>query len=259
MSKNFNNRTVSVIIPVYNKEDYIKDCVESILRQSYRDVEIILVDDCSTDNSPNIISELISENDNIIYYRQPKNQGAAVARNIAISLASGRYVAFLDADDLWLPNKLEMQLNFMKENNAAFSCTALECINKYGITQGSIRHVKKIITYRLILTNTMIATSTVIVDREIVGDFRMPLRRGGQDYATWLSLMKDNVPCWGLDKILTQYRVLDNSLSSNKFKSIRQVWEIQTHDENINRILVFKNLIFFIINAIKKHYFAPNS
>ena len=258
MNKSYDNNIISVIIPVYNKERYLSNAIESIINQSYNDWEIVLVDDCSTDNSAKIISKYTAAHPNIIYHKQDKNGGAAVARNTALTLAKGRYVAFLDADDEWLPNKLEKQLDFMAINNAAISCTALECIDEDGKPLNSVRPVIKEISYKFLLKNTMIATSTVIVDRNKTGDFQMPLRRRGQDYATWLKLLRSGERCFGLNEVLTKYRVMKKSLSSNKWSSIKQVWDIQTINEGINKFNVSINVCFFIINALKKRIITYN-
>ena len=250
----YNNKTVSVIIPVYNVAKYITHTIDSILNQSYKDVEIVLVDDCSTDNSAEIIANYTSSHSNVIYWKLEKNQGAAVARNKALSLAKGRYVAFLDSDDVWCEGKLEKQLALMNEKDAAISCTAMDTIDECGKSLGSVRKVRETIDYNFLLHNTMIATSTVLVDRNITGNFQMPLRRGGQDYATWLMLMRNGTICYGLNDVLSHYRVLPNSLSSNKWKSVKQVWQIQTKDEGINKISASINVCCFIVNAFVKHF-----
>lgn len=250
--RRFEDKRVSVIIPVYNVERYIGRTIDSVLAQEWKDIEIVLVDDCSEDNSAKIIQSYISGHSNIIYHLQEKNQGAAVARNKALELATGRYVAFLDGDDEWCHDKLKRQLSFMAENNAAISCTALDTIDESSKPLGNIRPVDKEISYSYLLYNTMMATSTVIVDRKITGDFGMPLRRGGQDYATWLMLMREGIKCYGLNEVLSHYRVLPNSLSSNKLKSIRQIWEIQTQNEKISKPQVIVHIIGFFFFAIKK-------
>lgn len=250
----YNNNTVSVIIPVYNVSRYIAYTLESILNQSYKDVEIVLVDDCSTDNSAEIIAKYASVHINVVYLKLERNQGAAVARNTALSNAKGRYVAFLDSDDLWCEGKLEKQLAFMEEKGAAISCTAMDTIDAQGEPLGFIRQVREKIDYNFLLHNTMIATSTVIVDRNKTGNFHMPLRRGGQDYATWLMLMRNGAICHGLNEVLSRYRVLSDSLSSNKWKSIRQVWQIQTQDEGIPKLDAIINVCCFIANAFVKHF-----
>lgn len=249
----YNNNRVSIITPVYNAEKYIGSAIDSILAQTYNDWEIVLVDDCSTDNSSAIIASY-GNSERIKYHKRDINEGAAVARNTALKLATGRYVAFLDSDDIWKPLKLEKQLAFMKDKDAAISCTALECIDENGASLNSIRNVNYKISYNFLLHNTMIATSTVIVDRNKTGDFLMPLRRGGQDYATWLKLMKTGNICYGLNEVLSEYRVLKNSLSSNKIKSIKQVWQIQTVDEGINKVSAAFNVCCFVYNALKKNF-----
>lgn len=253
MTRYTDNR-VSVIIPVYNVANYIGRTIDSVLRQKYYDIEIVLVDDCSIDNSEEIIRQYQKSHPNIIYYRQERNQGAAVARNKALDLASGQYVAFLDGDDEWSSGKLEKQISFMKETNAAITCTALDTIDADGNSLGNRREVKEKIDYKFILKNTIIATSTVIVDRNQTGHFHMPLRRGGQDYATWLMLMRNGTVCYGINEVLAHYRVLPTSLSSNKFKSIKQVWEIQTMNEGINKFSAFINLFCFVSNAFIKRF-----
>lgn len=250
----YDNQTVSVIIPVYNVSKYIAHTIESILKQSYKDVEILLIDDCSTDNSAEVIKKYTSVHLNVVYLKLEMNQGAAVARNKALNMAKGRYVAFLDSDDAWCDGKLEKQLAFMNEKDAAISCTAMDTIDACSKSLGSIREVREKIDYNFLLHNTMIATSTVIVDRNKTGNFQMPLRRGGQDYATWLMLMRNGTICYGLNEVLSHYRVLSDSLSSNKWKSIKQVWQIQTQDEGISKISAIINVCCFIANAFVKHF-----
>ena len=250
----YNNETVSVITPVYNVAKVIERTLDSMLMQGYRDLEIVLVDDCSKDNSAEIIAKYCEKYPNIVYHKQEKNGGAAVARNTALNLAKGRYVAFLDSDDLWCEGKLEKQLAFMKGKDAAICCTAMDCIDEEDKPLNSVREVREKITYKFLLKNTMIATSTVLIDRNKTGNFQMPLRRGGQDYATWLMLMRNGTDCWGLNEVLSHYRVMSNSLSSNKWKSIKQVWQIQTHDEGINKVSAAINVCFFIANAFVKHF-----
>lgn len=250
----YDNEIVSVITPVYNVAKVIEHTLDSMLMQGYKDLEIVLVDDCSKDNSAEIIARYTAKYPNIVYHKQEKNGGAAVARNTALILAKGRYVAFLDSDDLWCEGKLEKQLAFMKEKDAAICCTAMDCIDEEDKPLNSVREVREKITYKFLLKNTMIATSTVLIDRNKTGNFQMPLRRGGQDYATWLMLMRNGTDCWGLNEVLSHYRVMSNSLSSNKWKSIKQVWQIQTHDEGINRVSAAINVCFFIANAFVKHF-----
>lgn len=254
MERHYVKDRVSVITPVYNVEKYIGATLESIFSQTYKDIEIVLVDDCSTDKSAELIAKYKKTHPEIVYFLQPKNMGAGAARNKALELASGQYVAFLDSDDLWLPEKTEKQIKLMKEKKSPFSYAAIEMIDEEGKKIKGKRNIKETCDYKYLLHNTIIATSSVIVDRTVLGDFKMPLRRGGQDYATWLSLLRNGVVAYGVNETLVRYRVGSNSLSSNKFKSIKQVWEIQTQDEHINKIFAAFHVGCFAFNAAKKYF-----
>ena len=251
----FEEDLISVITPVYNAERFIELTLQSVYNQTYGKFEIILVDDRSTDKSGEIIQRYSEEHPETIYILQEQNMGAAVARNKALSEAKGRYVAFLDSDDIWDDKKTELQMALMKEKDAAFSFTAIEMIDENGEVIKKKRKVREKVDYKFLLHNSMIPTSSVIIDRKKVGDFRMPLRRSGQDYATWLQLLRDGTVAYGLNEALVQYRKSVGSLSSNKFKSIKQVWEIQTKDEKINKFSAFFNVMGFAFNALKKHLF----
>lgn len=255
MGKPYVDGLVSIIIPVYNAAKFLDRTLQSIFLQTYKNIEIVLVDDCSKDNSAEIIANYIPGHPEIIYHRLDKNMGAAVARNKALELAKGRYIAFLDSDDEWLPEKLEKQLALMREKKVVFTYTAIEMIDEQGSVIKGKRKVRETIDYSFLLRNTMIATSSVVVDRYLLGDFRMPLRRSGQDYATWLQLLRNGMVAYGINEALARYRVSRNSLSSNKFKSIKQVWEIQTQNEKIGRIAASFHVVCFVFNALRKYLF----
>lgn len=250
----FDNQLVSVITPAYNASKFISKTIDSVVKQTYKDIELIIVDDKSTDNTVEIIREYQKTYPFIRLFEQEVNAGAAVARNTAMSKARGRYLAFLDSDDVWLSDKLEKQLSQMKNTGSVFSFAAIEMIDEDGNLLKSHRHIPKSVDYRFLLKNTAIATSSVLLDRNAFANFTMPLRRSGQDYATWLQLLRNGVVARGIDEVLVQYRVSSNSLSSNKFKSVKQVFDIQTKDENISKIKASMNCIAFAWNAFKKHF-----
>ena len=254
MDRQYVEGRVSVITPVYNVERYIDKTLESVFAQTYKDIEIVLVDDCSKDKSAQIIAKYKETHPEIVYFLQPKNMGAGAARNKALELASGQYVAFLDGDDFWLPEKTEKQIKLMREKKSPLSYAAIEMMDEEGNTTKGKRSLRESCDYQYLLHNTIIATSSVIVDRTVLGDFRMPLRRGGQDYATWLSLLRGGAVACGINETLVRYRVGCNSLSSNKFKSIKQVWEIQTQDEKINKVSAAFHVFCFCMNAAKKYF-----
>lgn len=245
---------VSIITPVYQAERFIERTILSVLAQSYQNWEMILIDDCSHDKSAEIIQKFVEKDKRIKYLRLETNSGAAVARNKAIEIAQGEYLAFLDSDDLWEPLKLEKQLEFMKEKNSNFSFTRIKIIDSNNNTIKEAIPIPLKVDYNYLLKRTVIATSTVIINRHNITNLSMPLRRGGQDYATWLQLLRNIDYAYGLNECLTLYRVSSHSLSSNKFSSIRQVYEIQTEDEHISKIKAIYNTFFFCVYAFKKHF-----
>lgn len=254
MERTYTEDLVSVIMPIYNAEKYLAQALDSVFAQTYRRIEVVLVDDCSKDRSAEIIAEQQRLHPEIVYFRQAKNMGAGAARNKALELAKGQYAAFLDSDDIWMPDKISRQIELMKRKNTPFSYTAIEMMNDKGETTKGKRKIRETCDYKYLLHNTIIATSSVVVDRNVVGDFRMPLRRGGQDYATWLMLMRGGTVACGINEALVKYRVADSSLSSNKLKSIKQVWEIQTQDEKIGKLSAAYHVMCFGFHAFLKYF-----
>lgn len=255
MERTYTPGLVSVIMPIYNAEKYLVETLNSIFAQDYKDIEIVLVDDCSKDKSAEIIFELQKTHPEIVYHLQETNMGAGAARNKALELAKGQYAAFLDSDDVWMPSKIGRQIELMNAKGSPFSYTAIEMMNENSETIKEKRNIRETCDYKYLLHNTIIATSSVVIDRTVLGDFRMPLRRGGQDYATWLMLLRCGVVAQGINEALVRYRVASGSLSSNKFKSIKQVWEIQTQDEKINKVSAAFHVMRFSLNALKKYLF----
>lgn len=243
---------VSIITPVYNAERFIKDTVISVINQTYKDWEMILVDDCSIDNSQKIIQEISSKDKRIRYIKLKQNSGAAVSRNRAISEAKGRYIAFLDSDDIWMNNKLETQLLFMKKNNIGFSFTNYQVMKESGELINRIIRTPSKINYNEYLKNTIIGCLTVVVDRKICGDFRMVNIRKNQDMATWLSILKKGIVAYGIDENLATYRLVDGSISNNKVKAIKSVWSTYRDIEKFNIPKSIFCLSSYALNAIKK-------
>ena len=220
-------------------------------------MEIIVVDDCSTDNTYSVIKKF--EDDypeaNIKYYRLDINSGVAIARNTAFEFATGRFVAFIDSDDIWKPGKLKEQLNLFSEHKGApFTYTAISYIDENGNQIKGKRTVKESVTYSYLLRNTMIATSTVIIDRSVVKKVVMPNRKSAEDYSLWLSLLKNYGTAYGIDKVYTEYRISNNSLSSNRLGEVHYFYDVQRKDMGINRTSAIINTLLYIINAFKKHY-----
>ena len=244
---------VSVVIPVYNVEKFIEKTIQSVLAQTYKNIEILVIDDCSPDNSAKIIKSMAETNPEIKYYKLDKNSGVASARNKGIEIAQGQYIAFLDSDDLWKPDKLSKELDLLKRTGGEFAFTALEMIDESGNLVKGKRKVRETVDYNFLLTNTMIATSTVLLDISKIGKFQMPLIRSGQDYATWLMLLRDDRIAYGLDEALTQYRRTEGSLSSKKTKNWKKVWNIQVNYEGVKPVKAYFNCFLYVYNAVKKY------
>lgn len=213
---------VSIITPTYNSEKYIKETINSVLSQTYQNWEMIIVDDCSTDNTVRIIEEEMEKNSRIRFIQLQENQGAAVARNTAINYANGRYIAFLDSDNLWEMNKLEVQVSFMNMNNIPFSYTSYKIINENGEETGKVVNVPEKIDYNQLLKNTIIGCLTVMLDINKFGRVQMPNMRTRQDTALWLLILKQGYIAYGIQQPLAKYRKKSGSISSNKLKMAKQ-------------------------------------
>lgn len=245
---------ISIVTPVYNAESFLERTILSVISQTYKNWELILIDDDSNDRSAEIISQYQNTDKRIRYIKLSENQGAAVARNQGIQMATGSFLAFLDSDDVWSPEKLSLQIAYMKDQHCDFSYTATQSIDQNDKVLKKHIHVPLRANYKTLLRNTVIATSTVMLYMPAFGSFQMPLRRSGQDYATWLMLLRNGIVAYGIDLPLTSYRITANSLSSNKFKSISQVFSIQTQNEHISVFKAAYNTTCFILYALKKHY-----
>lgn len=245
---------VSVITPVYNAGKVLAETIASVTAQTYQNWEMILVDDCSTDNSSDLIHRIMEKDNRIRYFKLLKNSGAAEARNKAIDESRGRYLAFLDSDDLWEPDKLEQELDLMRQKKCGFVYSSIKMIDKDGMVTKESTYVPERLSYKTILKRTYIATSSVLLDKEKVGIFQMPLRRSGQDYATWLLLLRRIDYAYGIQKPLVRYRNSPNSLSSNKIASLKKVYSVQTEYEHISPFCAAFNTVCFGLYAFKKHF-----
>lgn len=243
---------VSIITPVYNAEDFIKGTIESVVNQTFRNWEMLLIDDCSTDSSAEIIKEMAEEDSRIKYIKLEKNSGAAVTRNRGLEMAQGRYIAFLDSDDIWKPEKLEKQLELLRTENVGFCFTSYRYVLEDSTPTNKVARAPKKIDYNGLLKNTIIGCSTVLVDREIIGDFRMTNVRRGQDTATWLQLLKRTQYAYGIYEDLVWYRVVEGSLSHNKWKAIKRTWNTYRNVEHLSLPKAMYVFVFYAYNALKK-------
>lgn len=237
---------VSIITPLYNCEDIIRETIGSVLAQTYPHWELIIVDDVSTDNSREVVKEYVAKDKRIKLIELSENGGAAIARNKGIEVAEGRFIAFLDSDDLWKETKLEKQVNFMLENDYAFTCTDYEQL------VDDTKKIKLIIKarvkadYRIVIRYNPIGNSTVMYDTLKMGKVHIPEVRKRNDYALWLKILRIEKYVYGINEVLATYRIRKKSLSRNKVKLIKHQWYVYRKLEKLN---FFKSLyiLWFVI------------
>ena len=251
------NLKVSIITPIYNCEKFLPKTIECVINQTYTDWEMLLVDDCSPDNSAEIIKKYAKDDNRIKYFKLDKNSGAAIARNKALEESNGRFIAYLDADDLWKPEKLEKQVEFMLKNNYPFTCTDYEKIDESCKSLNKIVKIPKKVNYNLFLRNTIIQTVGVMVDTKLTGKelLKMPNIRRRQDAATWCQLLKNGFDCYEVPENLSYYRVVKNSLSSNKFKAVKTNWYWYRKIEKLPLWKACYCFIGYAFNAVKKRIY----
>ncbi len=225
---------VSVIMPTYNCGRFIAETLDSIKAQTYTDWEIIIVDDCSTDNTKEIVDKYSAEDTRIKYRCLEVNSGAAVARTEAMKIADGEYMAFCDSDDLWMPDKLEKQLAFMNDNGYAFSCTAYEQIDEESKSLERVIKTVKKTDYNRLLLDCPVGNSSVMYNVDKMGKFEVPNIRKRNDDALWLQMLKKEKYIWGMSEVLMRYRIRKNSISSNKLKVIKYHWILYRDVEHLN-------------------------
>lgn len=224
---------VSIIMPAYNCEEFIETAIVSVLDQTYPFWELIIVDDCSTDNTWGIIHEYSKLGDKIITLRFEENSGAAHARNSAIDLARGEYIAFLDSDDIWNQEKLEKQISFMKSNNYYFTCTSYDKVDENGnsLNRKLSANIKS--DYSGVL-KTCPGNSTVIYNASQLGKFKISKIKKRNDYLMWLQVIKKAKYLYGLEQVLGSHRIRKNAISSNKLSLISYHWRVYRKEEKLN-------------------------
>lgn len=243
---------VSIITPAYNTERYLKDTIESVIKQDYDNWELIIIDDCSKDNSKSIAERYMQVDKRIRLISLEKNSGVAFARNTGIKAARGRYIAFLDSDDLWYPDKLSSQIKYMQDNNYYFTFTGYEWIDKDGTKLNKVIKVPTEVDYRRLLKGNPIGCLTVIIDRNKINKLEMlPIRH--EDYAAWLCIVGEGINAYGINRNLAQYRKTNSSLSSNKFKVIRWTWDIYRKNQNLSFLRSVRCLAMYAFNTSLKY------
>ncbi|MBE3644431.1 glycosyltransferase family 2 protein [Bacillus cereus] len=243
---------VSVITPSYNSIRFIGETIVSVQNQSYENWEMIIVDDASTDESVTKIKEIIEGDSRIRLVSLKENIGAAKARNIAIQEARGRYIAFLDSDDIWLPHKLKTQLLFMEEMNVSFSYASYSLIDENGNELNRKVNVPKSVDYHCLAGNTIIGCLTVIIDRERIPYIEMPSVQP-EDTALWLKLLHEGHEAKGIQQVLARYRIVANSVSRNKIKAAFRYWKLLRDQKCLNAVQIFYYFSKYAYHAYRKN------
>lgn len=251
------NDLVSIITPAYNCSKVISETIESVISQTYKNWEMIIIDDCSTDNTVEIVKRYCQRDHRIKLLRMDKNSGSADARNKGIESARGKYVALLDSDDLWKSQKLERQIAFMKGQQYAFTFTAYDVFKDSTEKQRRLFEVPYCISYRQYLSNTIIGCLTVVVDKEQIPDFHM---ENGylEDILTWMYYLRNGVVAYGLNENLASYRVIPGSKSSNKIRNAKRYYYCLKAQPNLSFLACIFHEAGYVFHAIKKRLFGEH-
>lgn len=246
---------VSIITPAYNAENFLCETIMSVQAQTYKDWELIIVDDCSTDYTNLLAKDYAKEDGRIKVIRAPQNGGVAKARNIGLENATGEYIAFVDSDDLWKPDKLEKQLAFMQEKGCVLSYTDFQKLNSSDGSLGKVMRCPKQMRADDILKNTAIGCLTVMVDKKQAGEFRMPLLNHTEDNCTWYHILKNSgQTAYNVGEVLSLYRDGNASMTKNKGKSAKQQWQTYRRFFKFSRIKSAYYFACYAINAVLRHF-----
>lgn len=242
---------VSIVTPLYNSEKFIKETIESVLSQTYTNWEMLIVNDCSKDNGASIVEKYSKKDKRIKLFNNKKNMGVSFTRNKAINLSQGKYIAFLDSDDLWHKEKLKKQIKMMEEKNISLSYTAYTKMNEDGSLRGKIEVPEKV-NYKKLLKGNIMGCLTVIARKDILKDsyFRQTKQ---EDYILWLELLKKVEFSYGIQESLAFYRVLENSRSSNKIDLVNFNWRIYREVEKLSLVESIYYFVIYLVKGIKRY------
>ena len=246
-------KTVSIIIPYYKNIKWISKTLNSVYKQTFKNFEVIIVYDNQDKYELNLLKKLIKNKKKINLILNKKNLGAGKSRNKGAKIAKGKYIAFLDSDDVWKKNKLKQQLNFMKKNKLDISHTTYSIINDKNKIL-SYREASKKSSYSNLLNSCDIGLSTVIIKKKLFLKYKFSSNKTKEDYSLWLKLSRKN-SIYGLDKEFSSWRKLDNSLSSSTLQKFFDAFDIYYRQEKFNFITSITRVIILSFNFLKKSWF----
>ena len=244
---------VSIIMPSYNSEDFISEAIESVLKQSYLDWELLIIDDKSTDSTQKIMTDFANKDSRISYIIKDENSGPAKSRNLGIEKAKGRYIAFLDSDDRWDTVFLEKMVKFAEEKKYSFVFSSYRQMNEELSSCFSIFHVPEKINFNGVLKSCPISALAMLYDVKALGkEYMEDISR--EDVSLWLKLLKKTEYAWGLDEPLADYRIRQNSRSRNKFKILLQQWGVYRDYLKLSYIKSTYLIINWAVRSFKKYF-----
>lgn len=240
---------VSIITPAYRCRETIRDSYEAVKKQTFLSWEWIVVEDDSQDGTFEYLQELVSKDSRVTLLKTPRNSGAAVARNIGIERARGQYIAFLDSDDLWKPEKLERQISFMEKNGYAFTFTNFDFLLHNGKTLPH-ESTKSVITYKSLLVKNRIGCLTVMYDTGLIGKAYMPLDcELREDHGAWLDITRRGISAYLLSDSLSVYRIRSKSVSSHKFRMVKYQYRLYRRHEGFG---IIKSLYYLFLCTLNR-------
>ena len=244
---------VSIITPAYNAAAYIAETIESVLAQTYLNWEMLIANDCSKDNTPEIVESYAAKDKRIKLINLKQNSGAALARNTAIQNAKGRYIAFLDSDDLWKKEKLQKQIQFMQQNGYAFIYSSYE---HFKGTKENIQHqvqIPKSLNYNQALKGNQIGCLTVMLDRKQIANIHFTTQKH-EDYILWLNILKQGITAYGIQESFALYRTGNSkSISGNKMQSALWTWKVYRDNQKLSVLKSMYYMLFYVVSGLKKH------
>ncbi len=248
------NPTFTVVIPMYNAARYIIETLQSVWQQSFSDYEVLIVDDCSTDDSAKIVETYIEDKENFLLHKNKANLGVAKTRNFAIKKARGKYIALLDADDIWHQNKLEIQHQLLIKEDCDITCASYSFIDENSKPIKKTYQTKKgHISYEDMLRENYIGCSTVCLKRELFDTFLFNDKYAHEDYALWLNLLYNKHILIGVEKTLVKYRFIKGSRSNNKIKAAFNRWQVYKYREDLKLLNKMKYFVSYTFKGIFKY------
>lgn len=242
----------TVIMPVYNAEKFLKDAIESVLNQTFKNFELIIVDDCSTDGSAEIAKSYLSDK-RVKYFKNPENLKVSKTRNFGVSQAQGKYVTFLDSDDVYLPTKLEKQIELMEKTGAKICYAGYGYLSNDGVIQNKIFTVPEKVSFKKLLKQNVISCSIVMFEKWLIEKYPFFADAVHEDFVAYLTIMKnEKLDAYGINEPLGLYRLTVGSKSRNKFKALKMTYN-SYKVVGLNFFQRIWNLPFYMLNGIKKY------